>query len=52
MRKQVLIESGAATLEAHDLWGETALLKAARQGRKKVVQLLLRYGAMMGARDD
>jgi hypothetical protein len=36
---QVLIESGAASIEAQDLWGETALLKAARQGRKKVVQV-------------
>ena len=41
---EVLLEHGAQ-LDGKDETGESALLKAAREGRAKVVELLLRKGA-------
>jgi ankyrin repeat protein len=42
---QSLLQDGKVDINDSDLFGETALLKAAKQGRRAVVDALIRYGA-------
>ena len=47
-----LIQEKRAALDAVDLWGESAVLKAARQGRKNIVDALIRAGADVTCKDE
>ena len=45
-----LLQDGKVDVNDSDLFGETALLKAAKQGRRNVVDALIRYGADISAK--
>ena len=47
---QSLLQDGKVDVNDSDLFGETALLKAAKQGRRAVVDALIRYGADISAK--
>eukprot|EP00659_Diplonema_papillatum_P020831 gene20831-32120_t len=48
---RLLLESGSVSMDAIDCFGRTPLHRAARHGKTRAVQLLLRYGASLDSED-